>query len=86
MSLDSIIEIVKMYAENLMNQLNLYSIAYALIMAISGLSITILSRRLTRVFKRRNDIDDEDKFMLTLKVFGLLLLFVALLMVVFQSL
>lgn len=85
MSFDAIIEVLKIYIENFSTQLNLYRIAGALVIAISGLSMTILARRLTRVFKRRNDIDDEDKFMLTLKAFGFILIFAALLMVIFQS-
>lgn len=85
MSFETILEVLKVFVNNFTTQLNLYRIAGALIIAISGLSITFLARRLTRVFKRRNDIDDEDKFMLTLKAFGFILIFVALLMVIFQS-
>lgn len=85
MNLQTIMEVLKMYYENFVTNLNLYDIAYALILAVCGLSITILAKRITRVFKKRNDIDDEDKFMLTLKAFGLLLIFAALLMVIFQS-
>ena len=86
MDFQAILELAKAYIINLIDSLNLQTIAYSLIMAVSGLVIIILARRLTRIIKKNNDIDDEDKFMLTLKSFGLLLLFVALLMVIFQSL
>lgn len=86
MDFNTIIELVKTYILNFIDSLNLATIAYSLVMAISGLAIIILARRLTRLVKHTNEIDDEDKFMLTLKAFGLLMLFVALLMVIFQSL
>lgn len=85
MDIKTIFEVVKLFISNIVTELNLYSISYALILAIAGLSITILARRLTRVFKKKNDIDNEDKFMLTLKAFGLILVLASLLMIVFQS-
>lgn len=85
MDIKTIFEVVKLFISNIVTELNLYSIAYALILAIAGLSITILARRLTRVFKKKNAIDNEDKFMLTLKAFGLILVLASLLMIVFQS-
>lgn len=83
-NLSMYLEIIKTFFVSLSDALNLKNIMYGLILAIAGLSIAILSKRITRIFRRNNEIADNDKIMLGFKVFGLILLFIALLVIVFQ--
>lgn len=86
MDFNAIVEVVKLFFNNLIGSLNLFDIAAALIIAVSGICLAILARRITRIVKKTNDVDDDDKFMLTVKAFGLVLIFVSLLMVILQAL
>ncbi len=69
--------------QSLSKKLQLPNVMGGIIMAIVGLAIAILSRRVARAVRKTNQIDDNDKVMIAVKTVGLLLMFSALLVLVF---
>ena len=55
----------------------------AMIICILGIALVMLARRIVRVSKKTNDILDNDRMLVTLKCIGILMIFVALLIVIF---
>lgn len=45
----------------------------SLILISVGIAVALLSRRLTRVYRQKNEIKESDKIYVTLKIVGLLL-------------
>lgn len=86
MDLNTIITILKEMFATYADRLSLAEFMPSIILAVAGLSSIFLARRITRVIKRKNNIDNEDKFMLGVKFFGLIVFFVAILIIVLQSL
>lgn len=64
-------------------RLQLPNVLAAVIFAMVGLALTILARRIARAVKKTNNIEDNDKLMIGLKVVGLVFMFVALMVFFF---
>lgn len=56
----------------------------ALVLCVFGVALAVLARRIARVIRKTNDISDNDKYYLTCKVIAAVLLFAALLIIVFM--
>ncbi|MBR4745731.1 MAG: hypothetical protein IK070_03395 [Clostridia bacterium] len=54
----------------------------ALSLAVVGLALGVLARRIARVIRKTNEIDDKDRALITIKVFAIILLFVAALIMI----
>ena len=67
----------------LADSLRLQDIYIGVILAVIGLTIAILSKRIARIVRKSNDIKNDDKTMLGIKVFGLVLLYIALMVIIF---
>ena len=59
-----------------------WPIILALVLCVLGVSLGILARRITRVVRKTNEIDDKDRLMITLKVLSIVMLFISVLIVV----
>jgi len=69
-----------------MNDLGIFNMILALIFVVCGILLVILARRITRIVKGKNDIENNDGIMIFLKVIGILLMFTSLFIVVFRTL
>ncbi len=69
--------------ENFVKWLSMPAVWVALVLFIVGTSLVFLARRITRVIRKTNSIDDKDKKMLTIKIIGVVMMFVGLMIVVF---
>ena len=69
--------------ENFVKWLSMPTVWVALLLFIVGASLVFLARRITRVIRKTNSIDDNDKKMLSIKIIGVVMMFVGLMIVVF---
>lgn len=60
-------------------------IIIAIVLAVVGLTLAILSRRIVRACKKKNDIPNEDKALITMKVVSLLFVVASALLFIFTA-
>lgn len=72
--------ILQMFAQ----RLQLEKIYLGIVFAILGLASAMLARRIARVVRKTNNIEDNDKVMLTFKTIGLMLIFLALILMMIK--
>ncbi len=60
-------------------------IIVAMVLAVVGLTIAILARRITRAIKQKNDIPNEDKTLIVIKVIALLFMVASALLFIFTA-
>lgn len=72
------------FFDNLLNRLKLTDVIIALCIAVVGVAMAVLARRITRVFRKRDNVADNDRILITLKATSLILIFVAFLILVFE--
>ena len=70
--------------DNLLIRLQMPVIIVALVCAIVGVAIVFLAKRIACVVRKSDDIKDNDNVMLAFKAIGLILLFVAVLIIIFR--
>ncbi len=56
-----------------------------IILAVLGVAIGVLAKRITRVVRKSNTIENNDKILISLKLVGLILLFLALILLIFTN-
>lgn len=66
--------------------LGIFNMIISLIFIVVGVLLVILARRITRIIRRNNEINDNDAIMLTFKIVGILFMFAALCIIVFKGL
>lgn len=79
-------DFMQSYFVNLGKMIRSVDIIIGLCFAILGVALTILARRITRIIRKRNDIDDNDTALITVKVIALVCMLVAFLILVLQTL
>lgn len=79
-------DFMQSYFVNLGTMIRSVDIIIGLCFAILGVALTILARRITRIIRKRNDIDDNDTALITVKVIALVCMLVAFLILVLQTL
>lgn len=57
----------------------------AIAFAIVGVSIAILARKITKTVRKSDKIEDSDSLYISLKVVGLVCLFIAILIIIFRA-
>ncbi len=60
-----------------------WPIILAIVLCVIAISLAVLARRIARVIRKTNEIADNDKYYIAFKVTAVVLLFVALLIVIF---
>lgn len=73
------------YFNGIVAMLKSVEVIIGLCFAILGVATAFLARRITRIIRKRNDIDDNDPALLTIKAVGLVFMLIAFLILVFQS-
>ncbi len=56
-----------------------------IVLAVLGVAIGVLAKRITRVVRKSNTIENNDKILISLKLVGLILLFLALILLIFTN-
>ena len=69
----------------LSDRLELPMFTAAIIFAVVGLTIGVLAKRITRVVRKTNEVENNDKILIVLKLVGLILLFLALILLIFTN-
>lgn len=77
---------MKTYFNNLGAMIKNVDIIIGLCFAVLGVALTVLARRITRIIRKRNDIDDNDTALIAIKVMALVCMLVAFLILVLQTL
>ena len=80
-----LLNIFKEFGENFVRRIQMPSIIIALSFAIVGVALAVLARRIARVVRKEDKIADNDAVLISLKAVGLVLLFVAVLIIVFRG-
>ena len=73
------------FGENLIRRLQMPAVIVALAFAIVGVALAVLARRIARVARKSNDIQENDSILISLKAIGLVFLFVSILIIVFRG-
>lgn len=66
---------------DLLTRLNTLTVIIGMIVAVVGISLVFLAKRLTRAFKRTDDVADNDKLYTALKIIGLVFILAGLILV-----
>lgn len=69
----------------LSERLQLPMFTAGIVLAVLGVAIGVLAKRITRVVRKSNTIEDNDKILVSLKLVGLILLFLALILLIFTN-
>lgn len=56
-----------------------------IVLAVLGVAIGVLAKRITRVVRKSNTVENNDKILISLKLVGLVLLFLALILLIFTN-
>lgn len=63
--------------------LSMPAVWFALIAVIVGATMVFVARRVARAIRKENEIADNDKYLITIKCIGVVLMFIGVLIVVF---
>ncbi len=63
---------------DLLTRLNQINVIIGIILAVVGLSVVFLAKRITVSIRRTDDVSDDDKVHVTLKIIGLILVIAGL--------
>ena len=74
------------YFGNVVEMIQSVEIIIGICFAVLGVATSILARRITRIIRKRNEVDDNDSCLVTIKVVGLVFMLVAFLILVLQTL
>lgn len=71
-------------AVGLITRLSQINVIVGIVLAILGIAISILAMRISKAIRKTNDVQPNDKLVLTFKSIGLLLIVVALIVLVIE--
>ena len=80
-----LLNIFQTFWDNFVMRITRIPVLVALGCTILGVVFSVLGARVARAVKKTNHIDDNDSVLITFKVFSLVFLFVAVLLVVFGA-
>ena len=86
MLLASFGDILNMVVSIIVERFQLKTVIAGVVFAIIGIVFITLARRITRVIRQNNEVDNNDTIYLIFKAVGLACLFVALLILIFKDL
>lgn len=58
---------------DLMTRLNQVNVIVGIVLAVVGLALAFLAKRITRAFRHNEEVADNDKLYITIKAIGLVL-------------
>ena len=80
-----LLNIFQEFSENFIRRIQIPAVIVALAFAVVGVALAILARRIARAVRKSNKIEENDAVLITLKVVGLVFLFVSILIIVFRG-
>ena len=80
-----LLNVFQTFGENFVRRIQMPAIIVALVFAVVGVSCAVLGRRVARVVRKSNEINDNDSVLITFKAIGLVCLFISVLIVVFRG-
>lgn len=83
--MNTFLNVFDTFAENFVRRLQMPAIIVAIVFAVVGLALAILARRIARVVRKSNEINDSDSILITVKAIGLVCLFISVLIIVFRG-
>ncbi len=69
---------------DLLTRLNQVNVIIGIILAVVGLSVIFLAKRFTVAVRKTDDVDDNDRLYVTLKMIGLILVVAGMIVQVIQ--
>lgn len=70
--------------EEFVNVITRPNVIAGIILAAVGLALTLLAKKITRIARKKQDIDEADKLYLALKGFALVMILVALIVMIIE--
>ena len=70
--------------ENFVDVISRANVIAGIIFAAVGLALTILAKKITRIARKKQDIDEADKLYLALKGLALVMILVALIVMIIK--
>ncbi|MCI5497229.1 MAG: hypothetical protein MR412_01395 [Firmicutes bacterium] len=83
--MNTMLNVFQTFGQNFVRRMQMPSIIVALVFAIIGVSLAVLGRRVARMVRKSNNIEDNDSVLITFKAIGLVCLFISVLIVVFRG-
>ncbi len=80
--LGTFIDFINVYVNNLLSRFQSVNMIVGVCFAILGVVFAVMAKRITRIIRKRNDVDDNDKAVVTFKAIGLVFMLVAFLFLV----
>ncbi len=84
--LNAFSQFMSSYFSSMVDMLKSVDVIIAVCFAVLGCATAVLARRITRIIRKRNDIDDNDTALIAIKATGLVFMLVAFLILVLQTL
>lgn len=72
------------FGKNLLDRLQKPEIIVALACAVVAVALVMLAKRITRMVRKSDTVQENDNVLISLKAIGLVLLFVSVLIIVFR--
>ena len=70
--------------ENFVDDITKANVIAGIILATVGLALTLLAKKITRIARKKQDIDEADKLYLALKGLALVMILVALIVMIIK--
>jgi len=80
-----LLNIFQDFADNFVRRMQIPAVIVALVFAIVGVAIAVLAKRIARAVRKSDEIQENDAILISLKVVGLVLLFVSVLIIIFRG-
>ena len=80
-----LLNIFQNFADNFVRRIQMPAVIVALAFAIVGVALAILAKRIARAVRKSDEIQENDAILISLKVVGLVLLFVSVLIIIFRG-
>ncbi len=82
--LSSVSDFFSTYFNNMGLMLKSVDVIIGVCFCVLGVATAVLARRITRIIRKRNDIDDNDPALIAIKATGLVFMLVAFLILVLE--
>ena len=69
---------------SLLERLTMTNVILGIVLAIVGVSFSLIATRFARMVRRTSNVDPNDRLIITFKSFGLVLILVALIVIVIE--
>lgn len=83
--LSAFTQFLSSYFGNILEMIKSVEIILGICFAVLGVATSVLARRITRIIRKRNEVDDNDAVLVAIKVVGLVFMLVAFLILVLQT-